>query len=127
MKLFEKIDKTLLAKIPNFDVWRESGGSMEGYYRDMLSKKYGNSPIRRQATEEHLKWALEQEPEKGPDGAIWKEEDARKMSEIVRRWPFVYYNNVYYHDNGGYPDIVRRYFKNGKHESEEDQGYRRSY
>ena len=116
--LKETIDRSLLDKIPNFDEWRDAGGSMAGYYQRKLEKKYPGSTIYgipNKDDAEIFKWALSQKPERTPDGAIWDEKVAEKMSRIVGRTKFMTYTMVHYHqDDSHYPDVVEHYYKDGR-------------
>ena len=116
-KLNEPIDRSLLDQIPNFDEWREGGGSMEGYYRLKLSEKYKvkKYELASLVPDEHLEWALKQEPESTPDGKVWDSNVARRMSEIVYGHQFTTYYKVHYqYDDTRYPDVIHEYYKNGK-------------
>jgi hypothetical protein len=117
--LNEAIDKSLLSKIPNFDDWREGGGSMVGYYSKKLKKKYSGSNVTSSAKPDEYKWALEQEPE-GPEN-MWAESQAIRMSNLIHGYKF-YYRYHSYHDGSSYFEDYA-YYLDGKAGSYRDQGY----
>lgn len=119
--LTEAIEKSLLDKIPNFDDWREGGGSMAGYYKDKLEKEYHGSTVRILPSDElgEYKWALAQYAE-GPDD-MWTEEQAKRMSNLIHNYKF-YYRYHSYHDGHSYFEAYA-YYLDGKADSYRDQGY----
>jgi hypothetical protein len=117
--LNETIDKSLLDKIPNFDDWREGGGSMAGHYRKKLEQKHSQGYVKPGLKAESYKWALEQSPE-GP-GNHWTEEQAEKLSNIIKNTEFTYRSHSYDSRGSYFHSYV--YYKDGRHGSYQDQGY----
>jgi len=123
--LNETIDKSLLKKIPNFDDWRDGGGSMAGYYRKKLKQKYPQGYIVPNLKEEDYRWALDQKRDRTTNR--WTEEKAKRMSEIIHKIRFIYRHEIYHHpnDDSAYPEVDESGFRNGKHYN--DSNYRSGY
>ena len=122
--LREAIDRDLLDSIPVFDKWKEGGGSMRGYYKDQVKKKYNTRVTdahgRDRFEAKHYKWALEQEPS-GP-GHLWEENQAEQLSKIMPAEGFRYNYHSLQDQYGQYRESYS-YYKSGRHYTYEDQGY----
>ena len=126
--LSERIDKELLARIPNFEEWKKAGAytSERAHYKEQLKKKYSKAFVtdaygRHRLEAEDYKWALEQEREEQnrQGDPLWRDKQAQKLSSIIHNIEFVYFYEVYFQDHDNTYDNVKKYYIDGKHRTED--------